>query len=404
MIEMPRRYKYVVQDRDRHGNLRTYLRVPGKAKVRLRVEYDPNNPDPFDEEYRRALEAKPAPKKQPIGAVASGSIDALCVAYYGTGDFKGLDARTQRVRRGILDRYRAKHGHKPAARLEPRHLVLLGDQHGDTPEAYNGLLKALRAVFRAGVLRGLVKDNPAAAVPYLRSKNPDGFHSWTLEEVEQFEAHWPVGSKPRLALALLLYTAQRRSDVVLLGRQMVRDGVLTFTQQKNRARKPVQVTIPVIPELQRIIAASQCGDLTFLTTEHGGPYSPDSFGNAFRRWCRAAGLPQCSPHGLRKAAAARLADLGCSAHEIMAVTGHRTIKEVIRYTDASDRKRMAGAAFARLSAEQSANEKSHSGAATPEWDENATQPIDAKGEVEWMVPRAGIEPATLRFSVACSTN
>lgn len=391
MIDVIRRYKHVIQDRDRHGNVRTYLRVPGKPKVRLR---ETPGTDAFDVEYRRALVAKPEPKKMMIGTVTPGSIDALCIAYYGTADFKRLDDRTQRVRRGILDRFRMGHGNKPAARLEARHLVALGDQHTETPEAYNALLKALRAVFRAGVLRGLVKDNPAVAVPYLPSRNPDGFHSWTLEEVEQFEARWPVGTKPRLALALLLYTAQRRSDVVLLGRQMVRDGVLTFTQQKNRARKPVKVTIPVIAELRRVIDASTCGDLTFLVTEHGGAFTPESFGNAFRRWCRAAGLPHCSPHGLRKAAAARLADLGCSAHEIMAVTGHRTIKEVIRYTEASDRRRMAGAAFARLSADQSAQEKSHQGVAAPEWDENASQPIETQGSHRWMVPRAGKKKAT----------
>lgn len=241
-------------------------------------------------------------------------------------------------------------------------------------------------------------------LPYLPSANPDGIHAWTIEEVEQFEAKHPVGTKARLALALLLYTGQRRSDVVQLGKQHLRNGALSFTQQKGRKRKPVTLTIPVVPELQRIIDETPSGGLTFLMSERGGAYTADSFGNRFRAWCRAAGLPQCSPHGLRKAAASRLAELGATAHEIMAVTGHRTLKEVDRYTRAAAQKAMAKSAMARMVRDSQGTKVSHSDAATPEWDENGTQPTEKKGAKRWMVPRGGIEPPTLRFSVACSTN
>lgn len=389
MIEKPRRYKFVVEDRDRYGNLRTYLRLPGRPKVRLRVPYDPENPDAFESEYRRALEAKPSPKKHAVGTVLPGSIDALCVAYFQTADFTRLDARTQRVRRQILDKFREKNGHKQASGLRRENLVTLADRYADRPEAYNSLLKALRAVFRAAVMRGLARENTPLTAPLLSSNNPGGHHSWTLEEVEQFENHWPIGTRQRLALALLLYTGQRRSDIVLLGRQMMSDGVLSFTQTKNRQRNPMKVTLPIVDELQRIIAVTQCGDLTFLVSERGTPYTGDSFGNAFRKWCREAGLKHCSPHGLRKATATRLADLGCTLHEIMAVGGWRTMNEVRRYTEASDRKRGASVALSRLSAAEAEKRKSHSGAATLEWDENATQPLDSKGQKRWMVPRAG---------------
>ena len=61
-----------------------------------------------------------------------------------------------------------------------------------------------------------------------------------------------------------------------------------------------------------------------------------------------AGLPQCSAHGLRKAAAAKLAELGCTAHEIMAITGHESIQEVERYTKAAEQKRLAKSAMGKL--------------------------------------------------------
>lgn len=399
MIERPRRWKFTVQDKDRHGNVRTYLRLPGKPKVRL---HETPGTDAFEVEYRRAIEAKPVPPKAPVRAVAPGSVDALVVAYYASATFRRMDARSQRVRRGILDRFRVAHGDKPAARLEPRHLVQIRDARADTPEAANGLLKALRAAFRHGIEAGLVSENPAARVAYLPSGNPDGFHAWTLAEIERFEAVYPVGTMARLALALLLYTGQRRSDVVGLGPQHVRDGVLTFTQAKNRARKPVRLSIPIIPELQRIIDAtpvppapkgSAIGGLAFLRGETGKPYTPDSFGNRFRKWCRAAGLPECSPHGLRKAAASRLAELGCSSHEIMAVTGHRTLKEVDRYTREAAQRVMAASAMARMSQDAAGKEKVPPSAGTPEWDENNAQPTDRKGYEECMVPRSGLAKA-----------
>jgi len=154
----------------------------------------------------------------------------------------------------------------------------------------------------------------------------------------------------RLALALLLYTAQRRSDVVLFGRQHVRNGKLQFTQQKNRRKSPVTLSIPVLPALQEIIDASPCGDLTFLVTEFGKGFTANGFGNRMRKWCDEAGLPLCSAHGLRKAAAARLAELGCTEEEIKAVTGHRTSKEVSRYTRGARQSVLAERAMGKLAA------------------------------------------------------
>jgi len=83
-------------------------------------------------------------------------------------------------------------------------------------------------------------------------------------------------------------------------------------------------------------------------TEHGKPYTAAGFGVWFHRQCVAAGLSECSAHGLRKAAARRLAEAGCSTHEIAAITGHAALKEVARYTEAVDRKRLAASAMAKV--------------------------------------------------------
>nr|WP_298854745.1 tyrosine-type recombinase/integrase [uncultured Ruegeria sp.] len=198
------------------------------------------------------------------------------------------------------------------------------------------------------------RKNPASGVEYLAG-NADGFHSWTLDEIEKFENTRAVGTSARLALALALYTGQRRADLVQFGKQHVRDGWLSFTQHKNRKNKPVRMEIPIIPELQRILDESQTGDLTFLVTAFNRPFTSNGFGNRFRKWCDEAGLKNCSVHGLRKAAAARLAELGCTEQEIMAITGHRTSKEVTRYTRAASQKTCAESALRRMSNVQKGN-------------------------------------------------
>src|SRR5262249_2388423 len=139
-------------------------------------------------------------------------------------------------------------------------------------------------------------------------------------------------------------TAQRRGDVIRMGRQHIRDGVLQVRQAKTGA----VLDIPVHPDLQAIIEATPGEHLTFLTTKTGKPYSGNNFSAQFRVWCNAAMLPgKCSPHGLRKAACRRLAEAGCSANEIAAISGHATLSEVQRYTKAADQARMARNAMAR---------------------------------------------------------
>jgi integrase len=123
-----------------------------------------------------------------------------------------------------------------------------------------------------------------------------------------------------------------------MGRQHIRDGILSIRQQKTGAL----VEIPILSELQEALEAMAADNLTFLTTEYGKPFTAAGFGNWFRQQCNAAGLPiGYSAHGLRKAAATRLADAGCTDHEIMAWGGWETLKEVQRYTKAANRKRLA---------------------------------------------------------------
>jgi integrase len=145
----------------------------------------------------------------------------------------------------------------------------------------------------------------------------------------------------------LLYTAQRRGDVIRMGRQHVREGFISVRQEKTGER----LQLPLSAELACILERSANDHLTYLTTDKGEPYTVAGFGNAFRDWCRAAKLPpHCSAHGLRKAACRRLAEVGCTPHQIAAISGHKSLSEVQRYTKAADQKRLATEAMATLQA------------------------------------------------------
>lgn len=231
--------------------------------------------------------------------------------------------------------------------MKPKVIRVLLSRKASRPEAANGRLKAIRAVFGWAMEEGRINSNPARAVRRIKTHS-SGYHSWTTGEAEKFEQHHAVGTKARLAYAILLYTGVRRSDLVRLGRQHVQDGWLQFQQHKNRNRHPVDMQIPILPELQRIIDESPTGDLTFLVTDYGQPFTPAGFSNRFRQWCNQAGLPHCTAHGLRKAAAAIAAENGATEHQLMSIFGWQSMKEAERYTKAARRKKLAGDAMPLL--------------------------------------------------------
>jgi integrase len=337
---MRRAPKYVQGFLDRHGKPRWYFRRPGFKRISL-----PGLP--WSPEFMAAYEDSLAGQLVQVGSsrVRPGTIRALAISYYNSLGFRSLKPSSQAIYRRIIDRFCSEHGDKRAATLQRGHIVKLMAARAEKPGSANGLHKVLRAMMQHAVETGLRSDDPTRDVKVIRAKT-DGYHSWTESEIEQFEARHLIGSRARLAFALLLYTGQRRSDVVRMGRQHIRDGALQVRQLKTGA----ELSLPVHPALAAIIAETEANNLTFLVTDQGKPYSAASFGNWFRDQCRAAGLHGCSAHGLRKAAARRLAEAGCTAHEIAAITGHASLREIARYTKAVDQKKLAAAAIEKVKA------------------------------------------------------
>jgi integrase len=293
--------------------------------------------------YEQALARLP----REIGAdrTKPGTVNAAIVGYYQCLGFRELAPSTQARRRTILEHFRASHGDKRVATLPQEFIRRVLDQM--KPGEARNWLKALRGLLDFAVGQKFRADNPARGfvLPRMKTKHR---RAWTDEEIERYERAHPVGTKARLAFALGLYTIQRAGDVTRMGRQHIRNGEMAVRQGKTGA----QLTLPIRPELQAILDATPSGHMTFLVTKSGRQYGRVDFSMQFRAWCDDAGLPQdCVFHGLRATGCTRLADAGCSAHEIAAWSGHLTLKEVERYTKAANQKRLARSAVARSKTE-----------------------------------------------------
>ncbi len=337
---------------DRHGQRRIRFRKSGFSTYLTGIPWS----EDFMRQYAAALEGMKAQASN-IGAERTkpGSLNALCVSYYRSPEFRGLKPSTQADRRAIIERFRNDHGDKPLRALGRVHIRDIIGAKAETPEAANNLLKVLRVLLGYAVDQEMIASNPAIGVKRYPSRG-EGYHTWSEAEIEQFQAKHPSGTRAALALALLLYTAQRLGDMVGMGWQHVKGDTIAVRQEKTDA----PLLIPVHPELTLALASVPRTNMQFLLTELGAPFTPGGFGKWFRKQCNLAGLPQCSAHGLRKAAATRLANAGCSTDMIKAMTGHRSLSEVARYTRAADQARLARQAMnMQLRAEQEQKLSNH---------------------------------------------
>jgi integrase len=357
---MKRPPKYVQGFIDRHGRPRFYFRRAGYGRVPLLgLPWSPE----FMAAYHKVMEAKPVLH---IGSdrVKPRSIRALAIAYYDSAPFKALKPITQGVYRNIIDRFCREtdkegqaYGDKSAVTMMAHHVEKLMGVRAAKPDSANGLRKVLREMMKVAVKLEWRETDPTLGVKKIKPKKHGGFHRWTDAEIAKFAERHDVGTKARLAMTLGLYTGQARQDCILMGEQHVSREhdehgreveILNWVRKKTEDKTGLELAIPVHPELRRIIDATPSKHLTFLVTEFGAPFAVAGFGNWFRDRCNEAGLPHCTFHGLRKAAATRLIDAGCDVVEAAAITGHASLKELQRYIETRDRKKAARRAMHKL--------------------------------------------------------
>jgi integrase len=343
------KFRYVCRDRDRHGNVRFYFRHPGKPKVRLRGV--PGSEE-FLAAYKEALSGS-----DPSQAKAEKSFEWLCERYYRSTLFQSLEPETRRRKRVVLDGICAiagpngrRLGSAPFASMKRLHVRKLRDMKSDRPGAADLLVKTVSSLFAWAIKNDLAAANPAEKLEKLSGRS-EGFYTWTEDDVEAFESHWAISTRPRLAMAIMLYLGVRRSDAVLIGRKhQSRDGqTLSFQMFKGRKKGVRVLTLPILPPLRAILDASALGQEAWIETSVGKPYSNAGFGNVFKDWCKEAGLPRCNCHGLRKIGAVRAAEAGASEHELMAMFGWEDADMARIYTRKAAQKKLAASGAAKVS-------------------------------------------------------
>lgn len=326
-IETP----YIQTYTDRHGRRRYYYRRKGFARAALPGL--PGSPE-FRASYAAAEKGITLEPRKPIQA---GTFGALCLEYYGSNNFRRLAESTRRENGYVLRKLEAHLRGHPVAALERVDILRWLDEmtHG----AANKMLGVLKVLMTFAQDRGYRKDNPAKGIKLLKG----GEHrAWELEEMQAFEARWPLGTLERTGYALALYTGQRRGDVVRLTYKSIAGDAFRLTQGKTKT----VLEIPIHPELQKAIAAVRPRCEAAILAKKGKALNPIYLGHMMAKAIEAAGLPrECVLHGLRKSAAVALIDAGCTAYQAAAITGHMTPRMLELYAKGRDQVKLGKAAM-----------------------------------------------------------
>jgi integrase len=334
---MPRpRPPHLHREVTRHGKAAWYVRVGKGPRIRIRADFGTAD---FDIEYRAAVSGT----SRPINVPTVSTLAWLIARYRETADWTVLSAATRRQRENIFRHVIETAGDKPFVWISTVTINAGLERRAKTPAQARHFLDTMRGLFRWAKRAGMVRVDPTVGVDSPPRKDGPGFRAWTEEDVELYERRWPIGTRQRVWLDVLLYTGLRRGDAVRLGRQHVRGGVAQLATEKTG----ITVTLPILPVLAKTLVAGPCGDLTFIVGERGQPLTKESFGNEFREACRAARVSG-SAHGVRKIAATRAALAGATVAQLEAIFGWSGGRMASLYTRFADRQRLATEAMHKL--------------------------------------------------------
>jgi hypothetical protein len=352
--------EHVDRYKDRHGKWRYRFRRKGFPAGHFKAEF---GTDAFRAEYAAFIDPdapRAAAEMAKAARIIAGSLGELRHRYFQTPDRLGPTETTQGKVKAVLDRgFFTDREDWPLAGITFEHIDVLiaqrrqkvKDDEGKLVggiEAARKLRKELVRLFDFAEAAHLVARSPmkhVALVKVAPGERSKGFHTWTEDEIAKYRAHWPLGTKQRLAMELMLWTDQRKVDSIHLGRQHVKQGKFVLHQSKTGKT----LVLPIAPPLQTAIDAMPPSDaLCFLVTEWGKPFSVKGFGNWMRDMCDRAGLPQCTSHGLRKATMRRMAELETPNASMKSVSGHSKDDEVAKYVAAASQERLAKGAIDKV--------------------------------------------------------
>lgn len=316
------------------------------ASGALRLPGTPQDAE-FWREYRRLHgEGELAGQPRTIGA--------LIDAYLKSPEFERLAPKTGEAYSSRLEKVRKLWGDRLAAEIRSADVLKLRDDLAVEQSAPNETVASLSAMFSWSIPREWRETNPCKGVP--RIAKGDGFANWPDDKIELLTAHAPQSIY--WAAMLALYTGQRRGDLLrMMWSDIDQQGLILVRQGKTGKR----LWIPLHARLREILAEIPRNSTHILTSALGRPWKEFGFSTA---WQRALGHKDLAAireaglvfHGLRKSAAVKLAEAGCTDAEIAAITG-QTRQMVEHYTKGVDQKRLAVAAMRKWEAGGDRNEE-----------------------------------------------
>src|SRR6266566_1650984 len=243
--------KYINEYRDRTGKLRRYFR---RGAVRGPLPGDVGSAE-FMAAYQGYLQARPV--QAASLAKPAGSLGALVTEFYGARPFQNLKPSSRKTYRRVLEPLARAHGHRTALITHMQAAKLIQEIGARTPAMANLTKAILQNVMKYAVRAGWRQDNPFIGIDLFKIGT---HHTWTEGELQTFEARWPLGTRQRLAYALLLYTGQRIGDVVRMNRADIVGGELHVIQEKTGA----ELYLPVVPELELVMRAYPARGMTLV--------------------------------------------------------------------------------------------------------------------------------------------
>ena len=336
----PGRLPYLQHQRSKTGREFWYVRKGRGKRIRIPGAY---GSDEFMSAYTAAIGVPAQPLAQ---KVSTDTMAYLIAEYRASHDFTSKSPATRYQREFHLKRLEETIGDQPFASFSTAEIQRAFDKRKDKPAQARHWFECLKALFKLAKRRDWRKDDPTADVDAkISGKKTEGFAPWKAEDLAAYEAKWPVGTRERLMVDVLLYSGFRRSDAFRFGPKHIRDGVITIQTQKTGT----EVTMSLLPPLKASIEAGPVGTETFIATKSGKPFTRESFGNTFRKAAQAAGVFK-PLHGLRKAAAERAALAGATTNELQSLFGWTNVAMANHYTKMAERKGLGLAASGKLAA------------------------------------------------------
>lgn len=365
MAAMPKpRPMHLHKEINRHGKTVWYVRFGKGPRIRLTADF--GTPE-FDEQYQEALAGR---KPRKVGKTARGTLEWLWMLYCASTAWTGLSPATRKQRLNIMKPVLKTAGNDPLSKITTGAIRKGVERRAQTPTQAKHMVTTMRNLFSWAISMDLAKTDPTDGINFKRTEKSKsgGFLVWTEEDIAKFEARWPRGTRQRLAFDILLYTGLRRGDACVVGKQHVKDGVISIETEKTG----MWVHVPIQPELQLTLNSGPLGDLTFIgNPANGNGITKEALGNFFREACDAAGVKK-SAHGLRKAAATNAADNGATESELEAMFGWSGGQMASLYTRSANRKRLsvnAKSKMARTKTETSIPSPDHKVRASGEKDQ-----------------------------------